>query len=218
MSKIAILTAIYDDYDTLKPTIEQSVEVEWICVTDNPKLYDPHGKWDIVYEPRSHLHPNRAAKTPKCLPWLYTDAQQSIWIDASFQVKNRFFAEDAMSMANPIAQFNHPWRQCAYAEAEECIAIPKYEPSVLKEQMWDLRNVQGHPHNWGLWATGVMARKHTDEVVSAGFDWLEKIYRFTYQDQVSYPDVLRRHGLRPMNFPGTHFDNQWVEYQGSGRH
>src|SRR6185503_5892674 len=135
MSKLAVLTAIYDDYDTLKPVCPQSVEVEWICVTDNPTNHSPG--WDMVYEPKPHLHPNRAAKTPKCLPWLYTDAESSVWIDASYQVTAATFVEDVLRFADPVAQFNHPWRACSYDEGAESQMLPKYADQVelIKAQM-----------------------------------------------------------------------------------
>lgn len=220
--KTAIITAIYNDYDTLKPILNQNIDVEWICVTDTPHDYDITNTngWEIVYEPRPHLHPNRAAKTPKCLPWLYTDAPSSIWIDASYQVTSPNFAEDVLSYAYPIAQFNHPWRQCAYDEAEESLKLDKYitEWYLIDEQRWDLRNVKGHPHEWGLWATGVIARHHEPRTIQAGADWLSEIYQYSYQDQISHPDVMRRNGLRPINLPGTHLANEWLAYRGSGRH
>lgn len=218
MSKVAIITAIYDDYDTLKPTLEQSIDVEWICVTDT-YLNNYINGWKIVYEPRPHLHPNRAAKTPKCLPWLYTDASASIWIDASYQVVSETFAEDALSYANPIAQFQHPWRNCAYDEASESLLLPKYtqEYDRILSQFQHLEYLE-HPKRWGLWATGVIARQHTPSVMSAGFDWLSMIYRFSYQDQISHPLVMNTNFLRPAHFPGTHLSNPWLSYQGSIRH
>lgn len=224
MSKVAIITAIYDNYDTLKPTLKQEgVDVEWICVTDDSDWVHidknhPSG-WKIIHEPRPHLHPNRAAKTPKCLPWLYTDASASIWIDASYQVVSENFAEDALSYAEPIAQFRHPWRDCAYDEASESLLLPKYQdeyPRILA-QLQDLKSCY-HPKGWGLWATGVIAREHTYSVMSAGFDWMRLIYRYSYQDQISHPLAMNMNFLRPIDFPGTHLSNPWLSYQGSGRH
>lgn len=217
--KTAIITAIYDNYDTLKPTFEQSIDVEWICVTDDASLAPYTSGWKVIYEPRPHLHPNRAAKTPKCLPWLYTDASASIWIDASYRVISESFAEDVLSYANPIAQFPHPWRSCVYSEAEESLKLPKYvgERTNIVCQVEELR-FRGHPKLWGLWATGVIVRYHVPEVVDAGFDWLADIYNYSYQDQISHPDVMRRYGLHPVALPGTHLANKWLQYEGSGRH
>lgn len=216
--KTTIITAIYDDYDTLKPALEQSIDVDWICVTDDPYMkYPQYGSWNFVYEPRAHLHPNRAAKLPKCLPWLYASTDTSIWIDASYQVISPTFAEEILRYADPIAQFNHPWRQCAYDEAAESLLLSKYAGQPIDEQMKYYE--QGHfPDGWGLWATGVIARKHTPEVVNMGFEWLADIYRFSYQDQLSHPNACLNNGIRPINLPGTHLANDWLSYQGSGRH
>jgi len=216
---IAILTAIYDSYDTLKPTLEQDTDVEWICVTDNGRLIPKSNGWNVVYESRKHLHPNRAAKTPKCLPWLYTDASSSIWIDASYQVVSPTFAEDVLSYADPIAQFSHPWRNCAYAEAEESLRLPKYQDEYgrIHSQVQELHRRE-HPYDWGLWATGVIARHHCKDIMQFGFDWLYNIYEYSYQDQLSHPDSIRRNISNIEDLPGTHLSNEWLLYQGSGRH
>lgn len=217
---IAVITAIYDDYDTLKPTLEQNTDVEWICVTDSYSSVEKgESGWKIINEPRPHLHPNRAAKTPKCLPWLYTDAASSIWIDASYQVVSPTFAEDVLSYADPIAQFAHPWRQCVYAEADESLLLPKYKDEAwrIKAQIQDMHRRE-HPYDWGLWATGVIARHHCQSVMHFGFDWLYGIYQYSYQDQLSHPVALRDNMLDITDLPGTHLSNEWLVYQGSGRH
>lgn len=68
----AVVTAVYDRYDTLKPALPQSgPKVDWVCVTDDPGL-EADG-WRIVVQPRPGVHPNRAAKHPKCEPWRYTE-------------------------------------------------------------------------------------------------------------------------------------------------
>jgi hypothetical protein len=217
----AILSAVYDAYDTVKPTLpQQGLDVEWVLVTDDEALYygdtDPLG-WQIVYEPRPGLHPNRAAKHPKMLPCDYTAADRSVWVDASFAVVSATFAADVLEHANPLAQFVHPWRGCALAEADASAMIPKYAGEPITEQAAAYR-AAGHPVGWGLWATGVIARQHTPEVVAWGKAWLAEIERWSFQDQISHPYACRLHGLRPASLPGTHFANPWLVYQGSGRH
>jgi hypothetical protein len=214
--KTTILTAIYDQYDELKPVLDQSIDVDWVCVTDTP--YHPYsGGWKIVHEPRPHLHPNRAAKLPKMLPMLYASTDTSIWIDASFRVTSRFFAEEALNYAQPIAQFRHPWRDCIYAEAEESLRLSKYAGEPIEEQMHGYHEY-GHPKDWGLWATGVIARRHTPDVIRMGYQWLADVYEYSYQDQLSHPYACSANNLRPIDFPGTHLANDWLAYEGSGRH
>lgn len=214
---IAIITAIYDRYDTLKPALPQKgTTVEWVCVTDEPGLPDEYLGWKIIHEPRL-IHANRAAKRPKYRPWEYTQADASVWIDASFRITSDRFAAEAMSYADPIAQFVHPWRDCLYTEASASADLFKYAGEPVREQAAHYRELQ-HPERWGLWATGVIARRHTEPVRELGGMWTEETHRWSFQDQISQPYVLRLTGLRPDLLPGTHFANPWLSYEGSERH
>lgn len=220
MTKVAILSAVYDRYDTLKPALPQvGAEVDWVFVTDDPDISQEHlyRGWRVVYEPRPGVHPNRAAKHPKYEPWKYTTQPASLWVDASFRIVSDMFAVEALALANPIAQFTHPWRDCLYAEAQESVRLPKYggEPAAGQAQHYRDR---GHPEHWGLWATGVIARHHTDAVRDLGQKWLDETYTWSFQDQISQPYALREAGLRPTSFPGNHLATPWLAYEGSGRH
>lgn len=213
---IAIVTAVYDAYDTVKPVLAQAgVEVEWILVTDSEPA-DVKG-WRVVVEPRPDVPPNRAAKAAKFEPWKYTDAPASIWIDASFRVVSPDFAAAAIALAKPIAQFVHPWRDCLFAEAVEIAALGMDPEGVAGWQTARYREA-GHPVGWGLWASGVIARRHTAAVRRMGAAWAREVGAGSARDQVSQPHVLREARLRPASLPGTHLANAWLKYEGSGRH
>ena len=220
MSECALITAIYDGYDDLKPTMPQKgVNVDWVLVTDDEALKDEATArgWRVVYEPRPGVHPNRAAKHPKYEPWKYTDAEQSVWVDASFRIVSPTMAAEALAHADPIAQFAHPWRDCLFTEAKESAGLAKYAGEPVLEQAEDYRQA-GHPENWGLWATGFIARRHTEAVRKMGWLWLAETYRWSFQDQISQPFALREKGLRPTALPGTHLATPWLAYEGSSRH
>jgi alkaline ceramidase TOD1/glycosyltransferase MUCI70-like protein len=212
------LSAIFANYDTPKPPRQQDgAEVEWLMVTDDPALDAPG--WEVVYEPaRPGMHPNRQAKYPKMTPWCYTDAAASVWVDASFQVTSPTFVADVLACARPLAQFEHPWRSCCLDEAVASAPIPKYAGEPIVDQAAYYR-ARGMPEGWGLFATGVIARRHDDpRVIALGEQWLAECHRWSFQDQVSEPFVLRNVGLRPTALPGTHLANPWLSYQGSARH
>ena len=209
-----LVTAVYDGYDTLKPFASQDVDVDAVCVTDDPDLACTG--WRVIYEPRPGVHPNRAAKTPKMCPWLYTDATESVWVDASFHISSSAFVRETLAYADPIAQFVHWDRDCVYDEAEASNS-GKYAGEPLAEQVKEYEAL-GHPPGWGLWATGLIARYHTDPVRQFGYAWLDECHRFSFQDQVSEPVILRGCGLRPQTIPGTYFNNPWLVFAGSGRH
>jgi hypothetical protein len=218
MSRVCVITAIYDDYDSLKPVMHQDgMDVEWVLVTDTMPDPDAARGWSIVIEPRPGVHPNRAAKRAKFIPWDYTDAYLSIWVDASFRVVASDFVRSVTKFANPIAQFVHPWRNCLFAEAEVSAKLPKYGGERVLEQA-DAYRDWGHPEHWGLWATGVIARQHTQKVRDFGYTWLHEIEKRSFQDQISQPYALRTMGLRPTGLPGNHLANHWLQYEGSARH
>jgi hypothetical protein len=212
---VAVITAIYDAYDGLKPVLPQTdVEVDWVLVTDVEPA-DPKG-WRVVHDPKPDMPPNRAARAPKFEPWTYSDAPASIWIDASFRVTSPDFVMGAMEHAKPIAQFTHPWRDCCYAEAVEVVALGK-DPGVAAWQAARYRDA-GHPERWGLWACGVIARRHTAAVKRMGAAWAREVAAGSARDQVSHPFVLREARLRPTALPGTYLANGWLAYEGSRRH
>jgi hypothetical protein len=218
----AVVQALYGGYDTLKPVMPQEgLDVDWVLVTDDASLRGSSLGWRVVHLPRPGVHPNRAAKAPKLFPWEYTDASSSVWLDASFRVTSPDFVSGALactSVSDPVAQFVHPWRDCVFTEAEESAKLAKYAGEDFGPQVKDAREL-GHPDHWGLWATGVITRRHDDDrVFDLGNDWSDLIDRFTFQDQVSQPVALRSSVLRPAPLPGTHFANPWLSYEGSERH
>ncbi|WP_345633666.1 glycosyltransferase domain-containing protein [Streptomyces lacrimifluminis] len=223
MSDVAMVSAVYDSYDELKPALPQAgVEVDWVFVTDDPVLgaKSSHLGWRVAYEPRPGVHPNRAAKHPKYEPWKYSTAPVSLWVDASFRIVSDRFAVEAtagLTDEEPIAQFQHPWRDCLFAEAKESAGLAKYAGEPVLKQAESYR-AAGHPESWGLWATGVIARRHTEAVRKMGWLWLAETYRWSFQDQISQPFALREKGLRPQAFPGNHLATPWLAYEGSGRH
>lgn len=213
---VAILTAVYDSYDTVKPVLAQAgVEVDWVLVTDREPA-DAMG-WRVVVEPRPDMPPVRAAKAPKMEPWRYTDATASIWVDASFRVVSPDFAKAMLEYAHPIAQFVHPWRDCLYAEAAEIAALGMDPDGAAAWQTRRYREA-GHPAGWGLWASGVIARRHTAAVRRMGAGWAREVAGGSARDQVSEPFVLRQSKLKPASLPGSHLANAWLAYEGSERH
>lgn len=212
MSDAAVITAIYGGYDGLKATLPQAgLDVEWVLVTDDPAIGDGAQGWQVVHHPCPGVHPNRAAKHPKFRPWEYCAAPASVWIDASFQVISASFVSDVLALASPIAQFTHPQRDCLYDEAAVCLGPGKYGGEPIAEQAASYR-AAGHPEHWGLWATGVIARQHDSRTVELGKQWSAEVDRWSFQDQVSQPYVLRAAGLRPVSLPGNHWVNPWVRW------
>lgn len=202
---VAVLSSVYGGYDERSAPPPQTVDAEWICVTDVEREIPG---WSVVVEPRPDLHPRLAAKVAKCLPWEYTRADTTVWIDGSCELLHERSLEDLLAAADgeAFSQFVHPWRSCIYSEADASVGMPKYAGRPVREQVDHYRKQHGHPEGWGLWATGLIVRTADPGgerrfLMDFGRRWLAEQVRWTYQDQLSEPVVLRSMGERPHELP-----------------
>jgi hypothetical protein len=126
------------------------------------------------------------------------------------------FAVEAMTFANPIAQYAHMSRDCIYEEAEVSLSMKKYQGEPIAEQVASYYS-DGHPEHWGLWGGMVIARKHTRKVKAFGRAWQQENDIWSFQDQISEPFVLRNFGMVPASFPIRSSD-PWLYQVFSERH
>jgi hypothetical protein len=217
---ISVVTGIFGDYDSLKEQPpQQGIDVEFICVTDNPHLQSTP-TWQVVLQPRSDLtHPRLAAKVPKVNPWAWASggAERVIWMDGSFLLRDetslvRLIGATPLSEDDyeAVYQFKHPARDCIFTEAEFSATLPKYYTQPIEAQALHYRKL-GHPERWGLWATGFIVYPEWGprrEII--GQQWLAEQVRWTNQDQVSQPSVWYDNDDRPREIPGHLLVNDFV--------
>lgn len=220
MSGIAtIISALYGDKDDIpsRPPVPDSVNC--ILVTDS--LLDTPG-WNKVFLP-SNLNPRLAAKHPKCKPWLYTNSSVVMWMDASC----RFISEKTFSWLNwhetqmvqkdcHLTQFKHPWRSDILDEANASVGMLKYDNLPVVEQA-EHYIANGHPRYWGLWASGLAIWDlsgilNREQLKKFGTEWYEENCDWTYQDQISQPDCIRRNRINVHELDGPLHGNGFVEW------
>jgi hypothetical protein len=206
----AIITATYGGYDAPKPLpADHGFDVA-VYVTDVPVEVEG---WTVVVEP-STLHPRLAAKTAKCAPWRYVDADASVWIDGAYSVASPQFrdAVDEHLAQAPFVVWEHPEdRDCLYAEAVFCRDWPKYRDWPIRAQT-DHYRATGMPEHYGLWACGTVARRHTAEQRELGEAWLTEQHRWSIQDQVSLPFLLWQRDLLPATWGHPQWSNPWLAW------
>jgi len=210
--------------DVIRPPAEQDLDVEWICVTDDPELEVPAPFQRRVVETAAAnwSASNLAAKRFKLMPSTVSDCDKVLWIDANMEVTSPKFVREALAHVHDgIALFPHPRRACIYEEAAATLGLEsqggKYEGLPIADQV-DAYRQQGHPELAGLWACGVIAWDLADpQAQTLGREWLEEIERWTVQDQLSLPVVLRRLGVVPGAFPGELIEEEYstVHYLGN---
>lgn len=199
--RAAVYTAIAGGYDDLKPHPEIP-GVDFIAWTDDG---EPADGWDVraIEQFGVGPHPRDVAKFYKLFPHVVLEEYDfTVWIDGSHEVLSETFVFDCMAATQGagIAVYDHPWRQCIYDEAVASLDLQKYQGLPIDEQV-DAYRVEGHPEKWGLWALGTIARAKSPEVAALMSAWWAELGRWTYQDQLSFPVVCRRLGMRPDTFP-----------------
>lgn len=206
---VTVLTSRYGDVDPIVTPPAQTVDVDWVCVTDNPDTVP--GPWRCVVEPRPHLTPRMAAKLARCRPDLYTDTDICIWLDASARIQSPDTVGILVDVLGEglLAMFRHPERNNIVDEATVGASMAKYQCQPLAEQVAHYRK-QGFV-DIGLWATGcIVSRPH--HLRDLGSMWLIEMLRWGTLDQVSLPYVLAWHDIRPVDIPGSLWANPLVTF------
>jgi len=173
--------------------------------------------------PSRHLamHPRLKAKVPKMLEWKNVDADWYVWIDDSLSVISKDLAEDIINCAgeNKICLFKHPSRKTILEEylfiserikkgdlylKSSCLGEP------LKEQIEHYLKDQSFKDNSLFWM-GFFAYHRS--VSNLMLDWFLENVNWSIRDQLSFPYVLSKHGLKYSIFEGDMFNNPYVAHR-----
>jgi hypothetical protein len=202
--RVAVVSSVFGRYD--EPVfVEQTVACEYVLITDGDVLV-PSGWSHRAVDP-GQFAPRFAAKRAKCEPWKFTDADVFVWLDGSIEPRADLVESmlDCL-MDQEIAFYPHPHRTSILSEARASLPLKKYAGQDVIGQAQHYVS-EGHPDDWGLWAAGLFAVRDTKRTRMFGRRWLEEIERWTLQDQISLPPVLRDVGLWPAPLHGSQLGN-----------
>jgi hypothetical protein len=209
MQRVAVYTAIYGGYDTLREQPEMP-GVDFVCFTDDPALRS--SQWRVVHAKARYDHPRMSAKWFRMHPHkVLPEHRRTVWVDGGVQMLGADFADVVLEAMSPdgLSMFRHPVRDTVTAEAEFCVPLEKYADQPMVEQVAHYR-ARGFPDESGLWATGVIGRDNLRKIRRLGRLWMRENMRWTYQDQLSLPYLLWRLGIKPGTIPGGLWDGTLI--------
>lgn len=236
--KVAIYTTIFGNYDTLKELPQQEVKADLFVITDDSSKFQvpssklesmEHGarskeqgegqNWKVIVPdyPRKDLHPRMRAKFFKMFPWEVEELKKydvTIYIDASIRITSENFVATCLkNLTKDFLLFRHPQRNCIYEEGKASMVpeLKKYRDEPIKEQLDFYRRF--HPANAGLYACGVMIRKNTEMVRKLMADWWFENIKYSFQDQLSLPVVLRANKYTPATFVENQYKNSFLKVE-----
>lgn len=207
--RVALITACFGSYDPVRPLPADHGFDDAVCVSDTGSGIG--AGWRVHVEPVSD-HPRLAAKRPKMMPWLYTDCDAAVWLDASFEVLGSGFAGFARAALerDDFVVWQHPeGRVDATHEARVSMGLAKYQGSRVLEQARFYKE-QGFPANWGLFAAGTVGWVFTPRTKRFGALWLRECEDWSIQDQVSLPYLLWSEGMKFGAWQANEYQNPYL--------
>lgn len=202
---IYVYSAAANGFDNLRPPASFPVgDVRFLHFTNLPQQPSV-APWE--FRPLYSLGDAcRTARVPKILPHLMLpeDAEYSIYLDANLQLK----AQPIQLILELLkdhdwAAHRHPCRDCIYAEAEVILSHstmegwraqnPERAPQIAAEIA--RYEVDLYPAGAGLWANGMIVRRHTAAVAALNERWWGLYSAGGERDQLSFPVARRATGL-----------------------
>jgi hypothetical protein len=194
-----VYTAIAGGYDNLKAQVTQGYE--FVAFHDNPGM---NKTWRLLPLEKELDDANREAKKYKVLPHRYfPEKKYSLWIDGSIMlnISPGSLIEEYMGEYDVVVH-QHPDRNCIYQEAEVCARHGLDDPGLINKQVKAYRDA-GYPERNGLYELPVILRRHGKRVEEFNELWWAEIRNGSCRDQISFPVVAQRAGIRVGCFPGS---------------
>lgn len=187
--KIAVVTGIFGDYDTLLPIDQSWLEVADFFLFSDRKFEFPSG-WQQVHSPYYNVDARRTARFIKLsLPVFFHDYEWVVWLDGNVllcknpqnlisEVSDEFF---------DLAAFKHSTRNSIIAEAAACARLGKENPKEISEHLARIGFAKRSPGD-GLYETMAMVVRPSSAAVQRVFAlWWGLLSKGSKRDQLSLP-------------------------------
>jgi len=208
-----VYTVILNGWDNLRPPMYAvDPDVRFICFTNVPNLpkVEP---WE--YRPLYDVgEPCRTARVPKILPHLMLpgDAEFSIYHDGNFQLRQRAGAMFAELLArHDWAAHVHPCRSCIYEEAAVLLKEKIGTSELISAEIARYREF-GYPQVNGLWANGLLVRRHSPAVAALCERWWTLYSMGCERDQLSFPVARHLEDLPVRTIDAQVYQSPYVNF------
>jgi hypothetical protein len=180
-------TAIGGGYDDPK-TFKRTNGWKYVLFTNVPIPKEKHNGWEVVLI-ESELENARFARYCKHNPHKVLEnysSDVSIWVDANLTV-----IANLDNILKQLGNFefitmDHPYRNCIYQEALECIKQHKDSADIINKQVIQYKR-EGMPHGNGMIQSGILFRKHNNKnVIEFQEKWWNEVLTKSKRDQLSF--------------------------------
>lgn len=190
---LAIYTAVFNGYDRVRNP-EVVCDCDYHLFTDDPGAPDV---WKPVRASQIDEDPRRSARRYKVLSHiLLIQYEKSLWIDGEVALLGDTleWVEECLD-GHDMAVKIHDERDCAYKEAEFCVAHRFDHPELIAKQVARYR-AEGYPADNGLAWTNVLMRRHNDRVKAFNEEWMREILAGSRRDQIAFDRCAWKTGVK----------------------
>lgn len=197
-------TALIGPYEELKNPTVPSPGWEFICFTDQPITSDV---WKIVQVPTGE-DPQRTARRIKIMFHKYIEAEESMWLDASFQI-NVDLNWIWHYFKGPFTAPRHPIRHCIYAEIDSCLVNKRGDSAQLAEQRVAYTSAGVPWFTDTIITSGLLMRNRG--AIELCCEWWEELSKHSARDQVAFGRIAI--GKEWHNFPWDYSQSKQLVYK-----
>ena len=196
---LVLYSAHYGSADPFNPGVFGGFQsCRRVLFTDREGLFLPGV--EVIHDPLDGLDPARASRRAKLRPHQYfPDAEWSLWLDNKSRLRRDPHEVLAAVRAQGDADFfafRHFRRDCVYDELQTAWENGLDDYAILKERARTYR-AEGMPRHAGLIEGHFLLRRHNAAALARfGERWFEHVLRFSRRDQISFPYLAWKLGLR----------------------
>jgi|TARA_R100001530_G_C4316429_1_gene154507 hypothetical protein len=183
MVECVVYTALTDKY--FLNSFYPSKDIDYVAYMENgTELKSPWQKKKLERKG----HPKVDTARYKMLPHKYFNCEYSVWLDSMIVPKRGPLLEAVKHILKngDIAFWMHPVRRCIYEESLAIVENKKYKNNI--EIIYDQINryaEEGMPRDFGIFAGGIVIRRHTKEINEFGEYWYDEYLKGSKNDQLS---------------------------------
>jgi hypothetical protein len=208
--KVVIYTAITGGYDDLQENCDFSSAIP-IAFMDKKPTYE--SRWNILKACDLFHENNRNAKIHKILAHQYFDCKYSLWMDGNIRLKVPVADLIKKYLADAdIAVHDHPGWDNIFQEKKACRRLRKGDPLKLDKQI-DTYKAEGFDKDM-LFECPVILRRHTPITEKLNNYWWSEICKHSRRDQISFPYVVDKLGVKVNTFDGNVYDSPYFGWGG----
>ncbi len=193
--KKVVYTIALGDYKLREPTY---INKDWehICFTDRNRRSNI---WSMVYIDEFN-NSRKKAREIKIRCDKYLDFDLLFYIDARFNIPCNLDKFVKKHLKYDLCLFSNHKRDCAYLEAKFCIEKGVGNKKDIINQI-KFYEKDGFPKSFGKYATGILIRRNTPELLNFMKLWYDQVDKYSNRDQISFSYIMWKNPIKFNTMP-----------------